>query len=204
MRLYATIVAAFLALAGTIGPAAAATTGSQKVVFAGGCFWGVEGVFESLKGVSNAVSGYAGGKATTAQYETVSTGETGHAESVEVTYDPSVISFNQLLQVFFLVAHDPTELNRQGPDIGSQYRSAIFYTTQAQKSESEAYITQLERDKKFSSPIVTQIVPLKGFYAAEEYHQHFLQHNPYNPYIVFNDMPKLRHLREEFPQLVKR
>lgn len=185
------------------GHAAAAPSGSEKVVLAGGCFWGVEAVFESLKGVSNAVSGYAGGNAATAHYEIVSTGETGHAESVEVTYDPSKISFNQLMQVYFLVAHDPTELNRQGPDTGTQYRSAIFYTTQQQKLAAESYIKQLAREKKFSNPIVTQVVPLKAFYAAEDYHQHFLAHNPYDPYIVFNDMPKLKHLREQFPALVK-
>ncbi|HXM19602.1 MAG TPA: peptide-methionine (S)-S-oxide reductase MsrA [Candidatus Tumulicola sp.] len=203
ISLAAAVLAGLLLGCTAAGQATTTPSGSEKVVLAGGCFWGVEAVFESLKGVSNAVSGYAGGNAATAHYEIVSTGETGHAESVEVTYDPSKISFNQLLQVYFLVAHDPTELNRQGPDTGTQYRSAIFYTTPQQKLAAESYIKQLEREKKFSNPIVTQVVPLKAFYAAEDYHQHFLAHNPYNPYIVFNDMPKLKHLREQFPALVK-
>jgi peptide-methionine (S)-S-oxide reductase len=176
---------------------------SETVVLAGGCFWGMEAVFEALKGVSSAVAGYSGGAADTAHYEMVSTGETGHAESVEVTFDPTKISFNQLLQVYFLVAHDPTELNRQGPDEGSQYRSEIYYTSAAQKAAAEAYIAQLERDKTFGSPIVTKIAALGAFYPAEEYHQHFVQRNPDYPYVVFNDLPKLSHLREKFPDLVK-
>ncbi|MBV8366142.1 MAG: peptide-methionine (S)-S-oxide reductase MsrA [Candidatus Eremiobacteraeota bacterium] len=176
---------------------------AQKVVFAGGCFWGIEAVFESLKGVSSAVSGYAGGSAATAHYEIVSTGTTGHAESVEVTYDPAQISYEQLLEVFFLVAHDPTELNRQGPDEGTQYRSVVFYTTDEQKRETEAFIAQLTKRKAYGAPIVTQVVPLVAFYPAEAYHQHFAARNPYYPYIVINDEPKLVHLRQQFPNLVK-
>ena len=180
------------------------TKSSQQVVLAGGCFWGMEAVFESLKGVSNVVAGYAGGSKDTAHYEMVSGGDTGHAESVQITYDPSQITFGQILSVYFHVAHDPTELNRQGPDVGTQYRSSIFYATDAQKRAAEAYIKQLEDAKTFDAPIVTQVVPLRGFYAAEEYHQHFVQRNPAYPYVVFNDLPKLKHLREQFPQLVKK
>jgi peptide-methionine (S)-S-oxide reductase len=177
--------------------------GSQRVVLAGGCFWGMEAVFESLKGVTSAVAGYSGGSRDTAHYEMVSTGDTGHAESVEVTYDPSQISFGQLLAVYFLVAHDPTELDRQGPDEGSQYRSAIFYSTDEQKTAAQSYIARLEEQKVFDNPIVTQVVPLVAFYPAEEYHQHFVQRHPDYPYVVYNDLPKLAHLRQEFPQLVK-
>jgi peptide-methionine (S)-S-oxide reductase len=175
----------------------------QRVVFAGGCFWGMQLVFESVKGVDSAVAGYAGGSADTAQYETVSTGTTGHAESVSVTYDPARISFKQLLDVYFLVAHDPTELNRQGPDEGSQYRSEIFYTTPQQRSEALAAIAGLESRHAYSSKIVTIVAPLRGFYPAEAYHQDFAIHNPQNPYIVANDLPKLQKLRQEYPQLVK-
>jgi len=178
--------------------------GSAHVVLAGGCFWGMEGVFESLKGVSNVVSGYTGGSAATAHYEVVSTGLTGHAESVEITYDPSQISYAQLLKVYFLVAHDPTELNRQGPDTGSQYRSAVFYTDASQKRETEAYIRQLTAKRVFPAPIVTQVVPLRAFYPAEAYHQHFMERNPTDPYIVYNDKPKIEELDHRFPQLVKR
>ncbi len=170
-------------------------------VLAGGCFWGVDAVFKHVKGVSNVTSGYAGGAKDTAQYEIVSSGTTGHAESVEINYDPSRISYNQVLEVFFFVAHNPTELNRQGPDEGTQYRSVIFYTTVEQKRIAEAYINQLTQKKAFGDPIVTQIVPLKGFYPAEEYHQNFLERNPDNPYIVFNDLPKLDQLRKKFPTL---
>jgi peptide-methionine (S)-S-oxide reductase len=176
---------------------------TATAVFAGGCFWGVEGVFEKLKGVSNAVSGFAGGKKKPAGgYEEVSTGRTGHAESVEVTYDPSVITYGQLLQVFFSVAHDPTTLNRQGPDEGTQYRSAIFYANEDQKRVAEAYIQQLTEAKAFKRKIVTEVAPLTGFYAAEAYHQHYLQHNPTQPYIVYNDLPKIRDLEKQFPELV--
>ncbi len=160
-------------------------------------------VFESLKGVDAAVAGYAGGNVDTAQYETVSTGTTGHAESVEITYDPSAIPFKKLLDVYFLVAHDPTQLDRQGPDVGSQYRSEIFYTSAQQRSEALAYIAHLRSNRTYSSKIVTIVAPLRGFYRAEAYHQDFALHNPQNPYIVINDLPKLRKLREEFPALVK-
>jgi peptide-methionine (S)-S-oxide reductase len=191
------------ATAGGVAPAPQSAPAAQKVVFAGGCFWGMEAVFESLKGVTSAVSGYAGGSKDTAHYEIVSTGDTGHAESVEVTYDPAQISFQQLLAVFFLVAHDPTELNRQGPDEGTQYRSAIFFTDDAQKKTAAAYMLQLQRDKVFDKAIVTELVPLQAFFPAENYHQHFVARNPYYPYVVVNDLPKLAHLRKQFPQLVK-
>ena len=195
--------AAATGASGNAAPAAQSASTTQKVVLAGGCFWGMEAVFESLRGVSSAVSGYAGGSKETAHYEIVSTGETGHAESVEVTYDPAQISFQQLLEVFFLVAHDPTELNRQGPDEGTQYRSAIFYTSDAQKRTAAAYMLQLQRDKVFERPIVTELAPLQVFYAAENYHQHFVARNPYYPYVVVNDLPKLAQLRKQYPQLVK-
>jgi peptide-methionine (S)-S-oxide reductase len=174
-----------------------------SLVLAGGCFWGVEGVFDRLKGVSDVVSGYAGGSKITAHYEIVGSGMTGHAESVKITYDPAQISYGQLLEVYFAVAHDPTQLNRQGPDEGTQYRSAIFYSSDDQKRVAEAYIDQLNKAKIFSRPIVTQLTPLKGFYDAEGYHQHFLDHNPDNPYIVAHDMPKLKRLKEQFPDLLK-
>jgi peptide-methionine (S)-S-oxide reductase len=183
--------------------AAAAPPGSRVAVLAGGCFWGMEDVFENLKGVSNVVAGFSGGSAATAQYETVSTGTTGHAESVEITYDPKRISYTQLLAVFFTVAHDPTELNRQGPDAGTQYRSVVFYADDTQRREAQAYVRQLTAQKRFPDPIVTQIVPLRGFYAAEAYHQHFAQLHPDYPYIVINDAPKVVALRERFPALVK-
>src|SRR3984893_77049 len=173
----------------------------QTAVFAGGCFWGVDAVFKHVKGVSQVVSGYSGGNASTAQYEVVSSGTTGHAESVEVTYDPSQVSYSDLLKVFFYAAHDPTELNRQGPDSGSQYRSAIFYADADQKKIADTYIAQLDQAKVFSEPIVTQVVPLKGFFPAEGYHQNFLARHSDNPYIVINDMPKLDLLHEKFPQL---
>lgn len=180
------------------------THDKQTAVLAGGCFWGVEAVFDRLKGVTNVVSGFAGGEKSTAHYETVSTGATGHAESVKITFDPSQITFGQILKVYFAVAHDPTELNRQGPDSGTQYRSAIFYTDDEQKKVAEAYIQQLNAAKVFSSPIVTQVVPFHGFYAAESYHQHYLDNNPTNPYIVYNDLPKLAALKKQYPQMCKR
>lgn len=180
------------------------TPGLQTAVFAGGCFWGVEGVFEHLKGVSKAVSGYAGGSKNTANYEAVSAGSSRHAEAVQVTYDPQQISYGQLLKVFFVVAHDPTELNRQGPDTGTQYRSAIFFTNNDQKKVAEAYIKQLDRAHVFPRPIVTQIAPLEQFYPAEEHHQDFIARNPKYPYVVVNDLPKLDRLRQEFPELTKR
>ncbi len=171
------------------------------IVFAGGCFWGIEGVFEHVKGVKEAVSGYAGGNKMTAHYEIVSTGRTGHAESVKVTYDPSQVTFGKLLQVFFSVAHDPTELNRQGPDAGTQYRSAIFYSTEEERKVAEAYIQQLNDAKVFRHKIVTQLTQLDQFYPAEDYHQHYLEHNPTQPYIAYNDLPKLRDLKKQFPEL---
>ncbi|HZE68124.1 MAG TPA: peptide-methionine (S)-S-oxide reductase MsrA [Pyrinomonadaceae bacterium] len=183
----------------TLAPA----KGEQTAIFAGGCFWGVEAVFDRVKGVSKAESGYSGGSAHTAQYYSVGSGSTGHAESVRITYDPSQITYGQLLKVFFAVAHDPTELNRQGPDVGSQYRSAIFYANEEQKRIAESYIAQLDQAKVFSSKIVTQVVPFKAFYQAEDYHQNYLVNHPNEPYIVYNDMPKLMNLRKLLPELYK-
>lgn len=174
---------------------------TATAVFAGGCFWGVEAVFKHVKGVSSAVSGYAGGSAKTAHYEIIGTGLTGHAESVQVSYDPSQISYGQLLRVFFSVAHDPTQLNRQGPDAGTQYRSAIFYADPEQQRIAQAYIDQLSKVKAFGRPIVTQLAPLNAFYPAEDYHQDYLAKHPENMYIVINDLPKLANLRQEFPQI---
>src|SRR5258708_1957628 len=184
----------------TIAPAQA---GSDKdtAVFSGGCFWGVDAVFKHVKGVTKVVSGYAGGAANTAQYETVSTGTTGHAESVQVTYDPSKVSYDDLLKVFFFVAHDPTELNRQGPDSGTQYRSSIFYENDAQKKMAADYIAQLDQERAFSKPIVTKIVPFTGFYPAETSHQTYLQLHPDQPYSVFNDLPKLEQFQKDLPAL---
>jgi peptide-methionine (S)-S-oxide reductase len=182
--------------------AAISTTNSpQTAVIAGGCFWGIQSVFQHVRGVISATSGYSGGEANTAQYEMVSTGETGHAESVQIRYDPSKITYGQILRIFFSVAHDPTQLNRQGPDQGTQYRSSIFYGNDEQKRIAEAYISQLERAKIFPQPIVTQVVPLKTFYPAEAYHQDYATQHPDNPYIVYNDAPKIAHLREQFPDL---
>ena len=174
---------------------------SATAVFSGGCFWGVDAVFKHVKGVNKVVSGYAGGAANTAQYETVSTGTTGHAESVQVTYDPSKVSYDDLLKVFFFVAHDPTELNRQGPDSGTQYRSSIFYENDAQKKMADGYIAQLEQKRAFSGPIVTKVVPFTGFYPAEDYHQNYLELHPDQPYIVFNDLPKLERFQKDLPGL---
>jgi peptide-methionine (S)-S-oxide reductase len=182
--------------------AALATGKSQQTaVLAGGCFWGIQAVFQHVKGVISATSGYSGGAANTAQYERVSEGDTGHAESVKIVYDPAQITYGQLLRVFFSVAHDPTQLNRQGPDTGSQYRSSIFYSTDDQKRIAEAYIAQLDKAKVFPGPIVTQVVALKAFYPAEAYHQDYAARHPDNPYIVYNDAPKVAHLRQEFPDL---
>jgi len=192
-----------LSLLGTGGPAFASPVHTERAVLAGGCFWGMEAVFESLHGVSNVVSGFSGGSAATAHYEVVSTGMTGHAESVEITFDPNQISYQQLLDVYFTVAHDPTEKNRQGPDDGTQYRSTIFYTSDAQKHVAEQTIAALTAAKTFSAPIVTTVVPFVAFYPAEAYHQHFLAQHPDYPYIVYNDIPKLQQLRKKFPQLLK-
>jgi peptide-methionine (S)-S-oxide reductase len=178
-----------------------AAPGQQSAVFAGGCFWGIQAVFQHVKGVISATSGYSGGDAKTAEYETVSTGRTGHAESVQVVYDPSQVTYGELLRVFFSVAHDPTELNRQGPDEGTQYRSVIFYDDDEQKKIADSYIAQLNAAKVFRHPIVTQVVPLKAFYAAEAYHQNYAANHPTNMYIVVNDAPKVGNLRKEFPEL---
>ena len=180
---------------------AAKSNGKSVVVIAGGCFWGVQAVFEHVKGVQSVTAGYAGGDANTAHYQMVGTGTTGHAESVKIIYDPSQITYGELLRVFFSVAHDPTQLNRQGPDEGTQYRSSIFYANDEQKRIAQAYITQLDQAKVFSSPIVTQVVPLEGFYPAEAYHQNYAALHPNQPYIVFNDAPKVAHLRQLFPDI---
>lgn len=181
----------------------ATTSSQQTIVLSGGCFWGIQAVFEHVKGVTSATAGYAGGTAQTADYETVSSGDTGHAESVKVVYDPSKITLGQILRVFFSVAHDPTQLNRQGPDYGTQYRSAIFYTTENQKKIAEAYIKQLNQANVFSAQIVTQLNPNSGFYAAEDYHQDYATKHPNNPYIMINDAPKVEHLRQQFPELYR-
>jgi peptide-methionine (S)-S-oxide reductase len=186
-----------------VDSALATSPGQQTAVLAGGCFWGVQAVFQHVKGVTSATSGYAGGSAETAQYETVSNGDTGHAESVRITFDPSQVTYGQLLRVFFSVVTDPTELNRQGPDTGTQYRSVIFYANDEQKHIAESYIAQLGQAKVFSSRIVTQVVPLKAFYPAEDYHQNYATLHPDNPYIAMNDAPKVEHLREEFPAMYK-
>jgi peptide-methionine (S)-S-oxide reductase len=181
----------------------ATSKGKQTAVLAGGCFWGVEAVFEHVKGVSGAKSGYAGGTPKTANYEKVSMGTTGHAESVEVTYDPSQVTYGQLLKVFFSVAHNPTELNRQGPDTGTQYRSAIFYANEEQKRIAVAYIDQLNKAKVFGQKIATQVVPLDAFHEAEAYHQDYLVNHPDQPYIVINDLPKVENLKKHLPGLYK-
>ena len=180
--------------------ATTAASGMQTAVFAGGCFWGVQGVFQRVHGVSQAVSGYAGGAEKTAMYELVGSGLTGHAESVKITYDPKKVSYGTLLQIFFSVAHDPTQLNRQGPDSGTQYRSAIFYADPAQKETVEKYIAQLDAAKSFPKKIVTQVVPLVAFYPAEAYHQDYLTLHPESGYIVYNDLPKVANLKAIFPQ----
>lgn len=201
-----TVIACTSAVAGPLPDPASdvpllQTPGSATAVFAGGCFWGVEAVFENVKGVKSAISGYSGGRTVAPTYEQVSSGRTGHAESVQVVYDPSKVTYGQLLRVFFSVAHDPTQLNRQGPDVGTQYRSAIFYTTPEQQRVAQAYIAQIRETRAFGRPIVTQVVAFNSFYPAEDYHQHYLARNPTQPYIVWNDLPKLAALKEEFPQL---
>ena len=174
---------------------------TQTAVLAGGCFWGVQGVFEHLKGVKRVLAGYSGGERTSAHYELVGTGSTGHAESVQITFDPQQVSYGQILQVFFSVAHDPTELNRQGPDMGSQYRSSIFYANETQEKIAQAYIDQLNKAGVYRTPIVTRVDPLKGFYVAEGYHQDFLLRNPGNGYIEANDLPKIENFRKVLPSL---
>lgn len=183
--------------------AVSASATEDTAVFAGGCFWGVEAVFRHVKGVKSAVSGYAGGNVGSPSYEQVSTGDTGHAESVQVIYDPSQVSYGKLLQIFFSVAHDPTQLNRQGPDHGTQYRSAIFYNTPQQQQAAESYIRQLTAAKTFPRPIVTQVSKLNGFYRAEEYHQNYLAQHPNQLYIVINDRPKVAALKKEFPDVYR-
>jgi peptide-methionine (S)-S-oxide reductase len=175
--------------------------GPQTAVLAGGCFWGVQGVFEHVRGVQKVVAGYAGGDRSTAQYETVSSGTTGHAESVKITFDPAAISYGQILQIAFSVVHDPTQLNRQGPDVGTQYRSAIFYVDETQKHIAEAYISQLDSSHAFPHPIVTRVDPLKGFYPAEDYHQDYLIHNPSVPYIAMYDVPKVENFKRLVPEI---
>lgn len=184
-------------------PNAEAAKGEQTAVFAGGCFWGVEAVFERVKGVKDAKSGYSGGDARSADYDSVSSGDTTHAEAVFVKFDPTKVTYTQLLSVFFSVAHDPTEVNRQGPDVGPQYRSAIFYTDEAQKKAAQTYIDAINNSKVFAKPVATQLVPLVKFYDAEEYHQNYLVRNPKQPYIVAHDLPKLAALKEKFPELYR-
>jgi peptide-methionine (S)-S-oxide reductase len=179
----------------------ASAPAQQAAVVSGGCFWGIQAVFQHVKGVISATSGYSGGSAKTAEYEIVSSGETGHAESVQIVYDPSKITYGELLRVFFSVAHDPTQLNRQGPDEGTQYRSSIFYNSDEQKRIAEGYIAQLDEARVFPRPIVTKVVPLQAFYPAEAYHQNYAALHPNQPYIVYNDAPKVEHLRQVFPDL---
>ena len=178
-----------------------AAKGEQVAVFAGGCFWGVDAVFKHVKGVIDVKSGYSGGEAETAKYELIGEGDTGHAESVRIKFDPTKVTYVQLLTVFFSVAHDPTELNRQGPDTGTQYRSAIFYTNDEQKKLALSYIEAIDKSKAFSKPVVTHVVPLKQFYEAEAYHQNYLALHPTQPYIVYNDIPKVEALKQKFPDL---
>jgi peptide-methionine (S)-S-oxide reductase len=187
----------------TVDESMGAKSGQATAVFAGGCFWGVQAVFQHVKGVVSATSGYSGGPSIAAEYEVVSTGTTGHAESVKVVYDPAKITYGQLLKVFFSVAHDPTELNRQGPDQGTQYRSVIFYNSDQQKRIAQAYIAQLDQAKVFPHAIVTQVAPLKAFYPAEAYHQNYATLHPDNPYIKYNDLPKVAHLQQQFPNLYR-
>jgi len=208
---FAALIATILLSASLAAPAAGTlpdpavdeppSAGSRTAVLAGGCFWGMEGVFEHVKGVNEVVSGYAGGDADTATYAQVSTGSTGHAESVRISYDPSRVTYGQLLKVYFAIAHDPTQLDRQGPDSGTQYRSAVFYADSEQRRIAEAYIAQLEAVHAFPRRIVTQVAPLMGFYAAEPYHQGYLARHPHQPYIVINDLPKVTALKQELPGL---
>lgn len=213
-HLFAAAAAAILGLAAPIATAAATplpdpavdtplakAAGTETAVLAGGCFWGVEGVFEHVKGVTRVMSGYSGGTADTANYRQVSSGRTGHAEAVRITYDPRKISYGQLLKVFFSVAHDPTQLNRQGPDTGPQYRSAVFYADAEQKRVADAYIAQLQKAQVFPRPVVTEVVPLKAFHEAEAYHQDYMVKHPTQRYIVVNDQPKIADLKRQFPSL---
>jgi peptide-methionine (S)-S-oxide reductase len=198
------VVAAALTIAGTARSAPSfAPPSSATAVFAGGCFWGIEGVFEHVKGVTSATAGYAGGSVASPTYEQVSSGGTGHAESVRVTYDPSQVTYEQLLEVFFTVAHDPTQLNRQGPDFGTQYRSIVFYGDSAQRRAAERYVAELRSKKVWSKPVVTEIVPLTDFYEAEAYHQHYMARHPRAPYIMYNDAPKVVNLQRRLPALYR-
>ena len=201
--LFGAVAAAAPLPAPAVDATRASTPGSQTAVFAGGCFWGVEAVFRHTKGVQSAVSGYAGGRTKNPTYMEVGTGMTGHAESVEVVYDPSQVTYGELLRVFMSVAHDPTELNRQGPDVGTQYRSAIYFVNDEQKKIAQAYVAQLDGAKVFPKKIVTELAPLDVFYPAEAYHQDYLARHPTQPYIVYNDLPKLEALKKEFPSLVR-
>lgn len=189
-----------LVFAGAAIAAPAKPSQTETAVLAGGCFWGVEAVYEHMRGVRGVVSGYAGGEASTATYEKIGTGRTGHAESVQITFDPNEVSYGDILRVFFSVAHDPTQLNRQGPDTGPQYRSAIFYANEAQRDLARSYIAELGKSGKFPRAIVTQVEPLEGFYPAEKYHQDFIAKNPRNPYVVVNDLPKIRNLERLYPE----
>jgi peptide-methionine (S)-S-oxide reductase len=195
------VLALLLFLPGAAVSQATASRPTQQAVFAGGCFWGVDAVFKHVHGVVSVVSGYAGGQAATAEYELVSTGTTGHAESVEVTFDPTQITYEQLLNVFFTVAHDPTERDRQGPDVGTQYRSVVFYANDGQRRSALKAIMRLTQTRAFPAPIVTEVVPLGHFFPAAAYHQDYLAHHMTQPYIAYNDLPKLERLRERFPQL---
>lgn len=195
------ILALIVLMTASVAMPNSASAAEQTAVFAGGCFWGVDAVFKHVKGVTEVVSGYSGGNADTAHYDQVSNGDTGHAESVRVRFDPTRVSYQQLLEVFFNVAHNPTQLNRQGPDTGSQYRSAIFFTSPDQQKVARTYIQQLSSAHIFPDPIVTQVVVLQQFYPAEEHHQNYLALHPYQPYIVFNDQPKLEQLRKKYPAL---
>jgi len=200
-RIRINIFNGFISMLFLAGCSSIAAAAEQTAVFAGGCFWGVDAVFKHVKGVSGVVSGYSGGSAATAHYELVSNGDTGHAESVRVHFDPAQVSYQQLLDVFFNVAHNPTQLNRQGPDSGTQYRSAIFYTSIEQKNTAQSYLQHLTAAHTFSDPIVTQLLPLQQFYPAEEHHQNYLALHPDQPYIMFNDQPKLERLRKQYPAL---
>ncbi len=199
-----TLLLAALALSGLAAPPLHAAPSAEKTaVFAGGCFWGIEAVFEHVKGVRSATSGYAGGRGANPSYRQVSTGTTGHAEAVRVTYDPAQVSYDDLLRVFFLVAHDPTQRNRQGPDTGTQYRSAIFYADDEQRRAAEAFVASLRSARTFAQPIVTEITSLQAFYRAEDYHQDYMVHHPDQPYIVYHDAPKLDRLRRQLPALYR-
>ena len=203
IRLACAVIAVALCLNARAESPARPGTSLQTAVFAGGCFWGVDAVFKHVKGVTEVESGYAGGKASTAQYEKVSSGATGHAEAVRIRFNPAQVSYRQLLNIFFSVAHDPTQLNRQGPDVGSQYRSAVFFTDSNQHKMTQAYIQHLADSRAFSKPVVTQVAALQEFYPAEKYHQNYLALHPDQPYIVHNDLPKLQQLRHQFPALYR-